>query len=406
MMKTNVLLLCATLAGLLVASGTGRPETLPEPLWQDPGDSDAMSVRFASFNLALNRKQSGQLVAELESGQSPQAARLAEVIQRTDPDVILLNEIDYDPQGRSVSLFCEKFLQVSQNGQKPVHYPHVFTGPVNTGVDSGMDLNQDGRLALPDDGFGFGAFPGQYGMAVLSKYPVVRDEIRTFRKFLWKDMPGACKPLRADGTAWYPEEVWQRLRLSSKSHWDVPVRIGGHTVHLIGSHPTPPVFDGPEDRNGCRNHDEIRLVADYVSDRAGYLYDDKGVSGGLPPGTPFVIVGDLNADPLDGDSRQAAARLLTESPSINHSRVPRSAGGLAAAAASGQKNREHKGDAAFDTGDFNDQYTGNLRIDYCLPSAGLMIVDSGVFWPGPDEPGHELNQASDHHLVWVDVQLQ
>ena len=54
------------------------------------------------------------------------------------------------------------------------------------------------------------------------------------------------------------------FRLSSKSHWDVPIRIGRETVHFLVSHPTPPVFDGPEDRNGTRNHDEIRFWADYV----------------------------------------------------------------------------------------------------------------------------------------------
>ncbi|MDQ3106173.1 MAG: GAF domain-containing protein, partial [Actinomycetota bacterium] len=49
------------------------------------------------------------------------------------------------------------------------------------------------------------------------------------------------------------------LRLSSKSHWDVTLNIGGTLVHALVSHPTPPVFDGTEDRNGKRNHDEIRF---------------------------------------------------------------------------------------------------------------------------------------------------
>ena len=37
------------------------------------------------------------------------------------------------------------------------------------------------------------------------------------------------------------------FRLSSKSHWDVPLRVGGEVVHFLVSHPTPPVFDGPDD---------------------------------------------------------------------------------------------------------------------------------------------------------------
>ena len=69
------------------------------------------------------------------------------------------------------------------------------------------------------------------------------------------------------------------------------------------------MFDGPEDRNGTRNHDEIRLWADYVlPSRSGYLYDDQ------PPGRAqagrFVIMGDQNADPFDGDSVAGAAQQL------------------------------------------------------------------------------------------------
>ena len=45
------------------------------------------------------------------------------------------------------------------------------------------------------------------------------------------------------------------------------------TVHFLVSHPTPPVFDGPEDRNGPRNYDEIRFWADYSPRTGGYIYD-------------------------------------------------------------------------------------------------------------------------------------
>ncbi len=58
--------------------------------------------------------------------------------------------------------------------------------------------------------------------------------------------------------------------------------VGKTTLHLLASHPTPPAFDGPEDRNGRRNHDEIRFWNDYL-DRAeiGYIRDDAGLAGGL-----------------------------------------------------------------------------------------------------------------------------
>ena len=83
-------------------------------------------------------------------------------------------------------------------------------------------------------------------------------------------MPGNLIP-----TPFYSPDEVEILRLSSKSHWDVPIQIGKKVVHFLVSHPTPPVFDGPEDRNGRRNHDEIRFWADYISPgKAGYIYDD------------------------------------------------------------------------------------------------------------------------------------
>ena len=81
----------------------------------------------------------------------------------------------------------------------------------------------------------------------------------------------------------YTPEQRQRLRLSAKPHWDVPVQVGAALIHVLAAHPTPPGFDGPEDRNGKRNHDEIRLWADYIrgGTAASCLYDDDGRHGGL-----------------------------------------------------------------------------------------------------------------------------
>ena len=98
------------------------------------------------------------------------------------------------------------------------------------------------------------------------------------------------------GKNWYNEQEWQNIRLSSKSFWDLPISVNNKTVHILASHPTPPVFDGLEDRNGKRNHDEVRLVADYINN-ADYIYDDKGKKGGLNAQSRFVILGDLNAAP-------------------------------------------------------------------------------------------------------------
>jgi hypothetical protein len=178
------------------------------------------------------------------------------------------------------------------------------------------------------------------------------------------------------------------------------------------SHPTPPVFDGPEDRNGRRNFDEIRFWADYISPGATstYIYDDAGAPGGLKSGELFVIAGDQNSDPLDGDSIAGSIQQLIEHDLVNGSLTPASAGAVEASLLQGAANTSHLSDPAFDTADFADGAPGNLRADYVLPRNNLKIVDGAVFWPVQADPLFRLTgvfpfPSSDHRLVWLDVRV-
>ncbi len=169
------------------------------------------SVRFATYNASLNRNAAGQLVADLSTRTNAQANAVAEVIQRERPDVLLVNEFDYVPGHQAANLFRSNYLEVGHNGAAPVHYPYVYVAPSNTGIPTGFDLNNDGQIAGGDDAFGFGAFEGQYGMVVYSRYPIDTRHARTFQLFKWKDMPGALLPDDAATPApadWYsPAEL-------------------------------------------------------------------------------------------------------------------------------------------------------------------------------------------------------
>ena len=391
------------------------------------GAAPPPKVRFATFNASLNRAAAGQLVGDLSSPLNPpsadtalqarrqQAANVAEIIQRTRPDILLINEFDFVEGGTAATLFQQNYLGVSQTGARPITYPYRYVAPSNTGIQSGFNLDNDAVTANdPDDAFGFGFFPGQFGLAVFSKYPIDVASVRTFQLFLWKDMPGNLIP-----PGFFDAEELAVLRLSSKSHWDLPIQIGSKTVHFLVSHPTPPVFDGDEDRNGRRNFDEIRFWADYVHpQRSSYIYDDAGAFGGLANGARFVIAGDQNSDPFDGDSIPGSAQLLLDSPKVNATCVPESQGGPEAALIQGQANLTHRGDPRFDTADFADSAPGNLRVDYVLPSKrGLTPLASAVFWPTTTDPLYRLtgtfnpntfggNPSSDHRLVWLDVRVR
>ncbi|MFW5474399.1 endonuclease/exonuclease/phosphatase family protein [Knoellia sp. CPCC 206450] len=392
---------CAA-ALLALAPAAGAQAAPSDP----PGTARGESLRVATYNLSLNRNAAGQLVSDLSTPDNAQAKAVAEVIQRANPDIVLLNEFDYVEGGRAVDLFRDNYLEVGHNGASPVDYPYAFVAPSNTGVPSGFDLNNDGTVGGGDDAFGFGLFPGQYGMVVLSKYPIQTDAVRTFQHFLWKDMPGNVLP-----TDWYSPAEQDILRLSSKSHWDVPVTVGKRTVHVLAAHPTPPSFDGPEDRNGRRNHDEIRFWADYVTPGKGsYIYDDAGARGGLNPSQSFVILGDYNADPFDGDSYDGAIHQLLDNKRIVDPQAT-SEGAVEAARLQGGANLTHRGDPRYDTADFSDSAPGNLRVDYTLFSRHFTVDDAAVFWPVQSDPLFRLTgvfpfPTSDHRLVWADVTLR
>lgn len=366
--------------------------------------AEPTTVRWATYNIQDLTQAKLDALDAAGVGQDPQLRKAAAIIQQVRPAILLVNEIDYDfpsagqPGGTNAAKFRDRYLRHGQFEQKAIDYPHIYFAPVNTGVPSGLDLNNNGKTDDPEDAFGYGKYPGQYGMALFSQYPLDVAKARTFQLLLWQDVPGHLIPDGQNGRpAYYTPTQVAKLRLSSKSHWDVPVQLPGMTVHALCAHPTPPVFDGPEDRNGRRNHDELRLWVDYLTGGAAakWIKDDAGQVGGLPTDAPFVLLGDLNAEPVRGDlvENRRPIDLL-----IKHARVhdprPKS---LGAEEAPGQLLMNYK---PFRTHDFG-------RLDYVLPSHGQPVRATGVFWPQTREPGRawidEPHPASDHRLVWLDL---
>ncbi|WP_035416326.1 endonuclease/exonuclease/phosphatase family protein [Ferrimonas kyonanensis] len=366
------------------------------------------TLRIATFNASMeagNYAVDGgpldpsALARNLASGAHPQIRNIAEIIQRVRPDILLLNEFDYiDDPGAGAEAFIHHYLKVGQKGQPGIDYPYYYCAPVNAGEPSPLDIDGDGVASgTLGDAYGFGAYPGQYGMLVLSRYPIDHPRVRTFRQFLWHRMPGALPVTHPDGRPFYDEATRLGMRLSSKSHWDVPIVVGEQTLHLLAAHPTPPVFHGPEKRNAARNYDEIRLWADYIDpQKSAYLEDDKGQKGGLAAASRFVIVGDYNASAVEGDSHPGAIEQLLHHPGIQADPVPGSDGG-----------RDHSPDNPYGA-----QHTAawRARVDYVLPSScGWRVIQSGVFWPTRRSRLQRLvanrQASSDHRLVWLDAVL-
>lgn len=359
---------------LLILTALGAAPSVAEPL------------RVAAYDVGLSRSGPGLLLADLRSGR-PKAdidAVLA-VIRAVRPDILLLNGFDHDYRGVALATFRGR-LAVGAEG---IDYPFHFAPPVNAGAESGLDLDGDGRRREADDALGWGRFPGQGGMTLLSRLPLDIEGAHTFRDLRWADLPGARLPIHPDGRPALDAEARARLPLSSRSHWDIAAILpGGARLRLLASNPTPPLFDGPEQFNVLRNADEIGFWTRYLD--GAVLADDLGRDAALRP--PFVLLGNLNTDPADGAGDRNAIAALLGHPALRDPR-PGSAGGGAIGDGAGEASR--------DTAFLGERA---LRLDYALPSQGLKVLGAGVFRPGPGEPLAELVAAGPpHRLVWVEI---
>ncbi|PCJ08541.1 MAG: endonuclease [Rhodobacteraceae bacterium] len=329
--------------------------------------SHAETLRIATFNTELSRNGPGLLLRDIERGKDPQINAVIAQIAAMNPDILVLQGIDWDYENRALQALQHQLQQAG------APYPHIFTLQPNSGLASTQDLDGDGRLGGPRDSQGYGAFTGQSGNAVLSRLPIDRSAVQDFSQLLWRDLPGALLPHHADGTPFPSDRAQQIQRLSSTAHWVVPLILPeGGVLNLLTFQATPPLFDGPEDRNGRRNADEIRLWQ--------LLLDGEL---GPPPTTPLVIAGGANLDPNRGDGRRAAIAALLADPRLQDPRPTSAEGGV-------------------NTVEW--ESAGRMRVDYLLPSSDLQIVDTGVLWPPASDQAGVL--ASRHRLVWLDISFE
>lgn len=333
--------------------------------------ASAETLRIATWNVGLDRQGPGLLVDSISKGEDPQIAAVVRVMVALQADVILLTAVDYDRGGVALGLLADRLATAG------LDYPHRFAFRPNTGTQTGFDIDGNGRLGDPRDAQGFGLFSGQGGMAVLSRWPIDEGAARDFSRFLWRDLPG--------GLSEDAPELAAVQRLATTGFWDVPVVTETGPLHLLAWHATPPVFDGPEDRNGRRNHDEAAFWGLFL----------EGKLPMAPPNAPFVLLGDGNLDPADGDGRREGIGGLLKHSALQDP-APR---GL-----HGREEPDHRGDPGLDTVLYDD--LGGLRLDYVLPSAGLRVAGSGILWPpATDPPSADLTAASRHFPVWVDITL-
>ncbi len=403
------------------------------------------TVRFATFHVDMAYDHSQgyfDLLAQTRAtgeAQDPRLANLAAVLQQTyqeaQPDVLLLTGIATQisegglPDETAIIQFEQNYLaQPQASDLSGLSYPYRYVAATNSGQFIPVDVNGDGKLALPEDAQGYGHFHGQNSFVLLSQYPLEPQQARTFRQFKWHQVEGVSKPLRDDGSE-LEEATWERLNVMDTNFVDIPMRLpDGRRVSLLLTQLVNQQPDEGARRSAWlqhRNGAQLNFIADYISDRkdGDYLVDDQGRRGGVNLGRPFVLMGNLNND-------EDPFHLTVQTPwaepfEVNSSALRRVLSDSYLLGSNGRFNSDGLTPDSFGA-DAYQQLVGSshihpqiwtslsgMRFSYVLPHKALPIVDSGVFWPAPgeegaqwlyDEQGDADPALSSHErLVWVDI---
>ncbi|EAQ03234.1 hypothetical protein OB2597_13858 [Pseudooceanicola batsensis HTCC2597] len=284
---------------------------------------------------------------------TPRVVKVAARIAELNADILVLGDIDYDHDGAALTALRDAIPDGA------ARFPHLFAERPNSGIPTGLDLNGDGRAGAPGDAQGYGRFPGQGGLAVLSRWPLTLTADHSSR--LWRNVPDSLL-IDVQGRLGAAATGADIQRLSTVAHWEVAVHLPRGALTLMVFHAAPPVFDGPEDRNGRRNADELSF----------WRHRLDGAFG-PPPEPPFLVVGTANLDPHGGDGRQEVMRAFLADPRI----------------------LDPPGLTDRPTVNWPPPGPGALRVDYLLPSSGLSVDAAGVLTADPE--------ASRHHPIWIDL---
>jgi hypothetical protein len=276
--------------------------------------------------------------------------------------------IDYDLRGETLAALETRLADAG------APYPYRLPLRPNTGVQTGFDLDGNGILGQPRDAIAYGRWAGEGGMAILSRLPIDTENIRDFSNFPWAELPANLMP----------PDTPSGQRLATTGAYEVPITLpDGNSLRLLAYYASPPIFDGADDRNGRRNHDET----------AFWLHLLAGDLPFKPPEPPFVILGQSNLDPADGAGRKDAITALLHHKALQDP-APRGS--------SRRHDPGQSGDPALDTALY--PKIGGLRVEVILPSQDLHVQAAGVVWPPDADPAAAaITAASRHHPVWVDL---
>jgi len=380
-----VLAACGSNGGYDGDGGVGSDATTG-----DGGPADDLT-RVGTYNIEILSS------SKLNDPDEPQVNAAVEVIARVSPDILAIQELQYELEaGETPGAMDEAnngrvLADLMRAADETGGYDHTLIVLGNSGFDwPGYDPD------VHDPYFGPGGStpPGMFNMAVISRYPILVDQVEFIIDFSWTDLPeNSLSVLEATTGVVVPAG----FPLFSAGLLVAPIDLGDEILYLVVLQTTPPHVS---DIHKHRNLDQLtglRLLVD------GAL---PGYEDALPSDARFVLVGDWNADGDHGDGFPEAIYQLLEHPSI----TPFQPTGAGSIGVSPEKNTTASVCGEGDGLDAADPATGmQFQMDYVLPSANLGApITGGMFYPDfetePDDWALAC-AASNHMLLWGDLPL-
>lgn len=301
------------------------------------GGTDGLTLAY--WNTDLNRAGPGLLLRDARRAEAEDIRAALRVIDALGADVLVLSGFDFDAQSAALAAF---------NAHLSAPYPYLTALRPNSGVPTGLDLDGNGMTSDARDAQAFGRFPGEGGMAILSRLALLPEQGMDLSAQLWRDMPATTMPA-------LPQTQAEIQRLSSNGHHVTALALpDGRVLRLLTWHATPPAFDAGLPVNLRRNHDETALWLPFVADLA----------------PPLVVIGQANTDPERGRGDKSALRALLRHPRLQDA-------------------------PAGDTVDYGGDL-GRMRVSYILPSRDLAIMATGH---------GERSPHARHWPLWMRLQM-
>ena len=299
-----------------------------------------------------------------------------EIIQRVRPDILLLQEFDYDADGESLRAFRANYLARPQNGAAAHRLRATPSSPSRTpACPPGFDLDNDGKVGRRRRRAGLRRVSrASTRMALLSRFPDRRGAARARSA----NSCGAtcrarcCRTIRDTG----PRLVLARGAGGVAAVFEEPLGRAGDDRADSRCTCWPAIRRRPPSTArriamACATTTRSASGATTSSARRRYIRDDHGQARRIRR----QAVRDHGRPELRSRGwRQPARRHRGAARAPARQCVVRAAERWRAprpAAVQGGANAAQRGDPRFDTADFNDRVAGNLRVDYLLPSKGL-----------------------------------